>query len=56
MGVRDAKIVADTEIRIRGEAEKLGAVVPRGFLSVVQLPGQPTVNPGKAAGSSWPSG
>jgi cytochrome c553 len=30
LGVRDARQVADTEIRIRGEAEKLGPVVPRG--------------------------
>ena len=30
LGVRDAAQVADTEIRIRGEAEKLGPVVPRG--------------------------
>lgn len=44
-GVRDSKQVADTEIRIRGEAEKLGPVVPRGLLSVIQIPGQPQVNP-----------
>jgi len=43
-GVRDAKVVADTEIRIRGEAEKLGPIVPRGFLSIVQFSGQPVVN------------
>jgi len=34
-GVRDAKTILDTEIRVRGEAEKLGPVVKRGFLSVV---------------------
>ena len=44
-GLRDSRQVADTEIRIRGEAEKLGPVVPRSFLSVVQFPGQPTINP-----------
>ncbi len=38
LGVRDAKTVGDTEIRIRGEAEKLGPVVPRGFLSVFDVP------------------
>lgn len=38
LGVRDSKRIADTEIRVRGEAEKLGPVVPRGFLSVVELP------------------
>jgi hypothetical protein len=43
-GVRDAKVIADTEIRIRGEAEKLGPVVPRGFLSVVTVPGAQSVN------------
>ena len=45
MGVRDAKTVADTEIRIRGEAEKLGPVVPRGFLSVLNVPDAPKINP-----------
>lgn len=44
-GVRDASAVSDTEIRIRGEAEKLGPVVPRGFLGIIQYEGQPTVNP-----------
>jgi hypothetical protein len=43
-GVRDSANVADTEIRIRGEAEKLGPVVPRGFLSVVSVPDQRPVN------------
>jgi cytochrome c553 len=43
-GVRDSKTIADTEIRIRGEAEKLGPVVPRGFLSLVQVADQPPVN------------
>jgi cytochrome c553 len=45
LGVRDAKVVADTEVRIRGEAEKLGPTVHRGFLGVLPLPGQPAVNP-----------
>ena len=31
IGVRDSKKVSDTEIRIRGEAEKRGPTVPRGF-------------------------
>ena len=48
LGVRDSKAVADTEIRIRGEAEKLGPVVPRGFLSVLQVPDQPRVNPAQS--------
>ncbi len=38
-GVRDAEQVADTAIRLRGEAEKLGPVVPRGFLSAFEVPG-----------------
>ena len=45
LGVRDAKVVADTEIRIRGEAEKLGPVVPRGFLSVLTGGETPAINP-----------
>jgi hypothetical protein len=43
-GVRDAKTVADTEIRVRGEAEKLGPVVPRGFLSVLPIADVPKIN------------
>lgn len=45
LGVRDAAAVGDTEIRIRGEAEKLGPVVPRGFLSLVEVPDVPSINP-----------
>ncbi|MCY2968175.1 MAG: PSD1 and planctomycete cytochrome C domain-containing protein [Planctomycetota bacterium] len=45
LGVREAKVVSDTEIRIRGEAEKLGPVVPRGFLGVVPVPDPPKINP-----------
>ena len=48
LGVRDSKAVSDTEIRIRGEAEKLGPVVPRGFLGILQLPDQPRVNPAQS--------
>ena len=44
-GVRDAAVVADTEIRIRGEAEKFGPVVPRGYLSLLDVPGAPAINP-----------
>ena len=43
-GVREAKTVGDTEIRIRGEAEKLGPVAPRGFLSVIDVPDAPKIN------------
>ncbi len=34
MGVREASRIADTEVRIRGEAEQLGPVVPRGLLDI----------------------
>jgi cytochrome c553 len=44
LGVRDAKAIGDTEIRIRGEAEKLGPSVPRGFLSLIDVPGAAPVN------------
>ncbi len=43
-GVRDAKAIADTEVRIRGEAERLGPTVPRGFLSTFTVPDAPEVN------------
>jgi hypothetical protein len=44
-GVRDAKTLGDTELRIRGEAEKLGPAVPRGFLTAFTVPGAAPVNP-----------
>ncbi|MDB5306147.1 MAG: Planctomycete cytochrome [Gemmataceae bacterium] len=44
-GVRDAKVVTDTEVRIRGEAEKLGPVVPRGFLTALTVPEARPINP-----------
>jgi cytochrome c553 len=45
MGVRDSKVVSDTEIRVRGEAEKLGPVVPRGYLSAVSVNDVGPINP-----------
>lgn len=48
MGARDAKMIADCEIRIRGEAEKIGPVVPRGFLTVFDVPGAPRINPNQS--------
>jgi hypothetical protein len=48
LGVREAKAVADTEIRIRGEAERLGPVVPRGFLSVLDVADVPKINPAQS--------
>jgi hypothetical protein len=47
-GVRDGKAPADTEVRIRGEAEKLGPVVPRGFVTAFAVPGAPAVNPAQS--------
>jgi hypothetical protein len=44
-GVRDAKTIADTEIRIRGEAEKLGPAAPRGFLTTFTVPETKPINP-----------
>lgn len=48
LGVRDAKTLGDTEIRVRGEAEKLGPIVRRGFLSVLPVVGAPNVNPAQS--------
>ncbi len=45
LGVRESATIGDTEIRIRGEAEQLGPVVPRHFLSVVHWDGEPKVDP-----------
>jgi len=47
-GVRDAKAIADTAIRIRGEAEKTGPTVPRGFLTTFAVPGAAKVNPNQS--------
>jgi cytochrome c553 len=44
-GVREGRKVGDTEIRVRGEAEKLGPAVPRDFLTTFDVPGAPKVNP-----------
>ncbi|MBI1900704.1 MAG: PSD1 domain-containing protein [Planctomycetia bacterium] len=48
LGVRDASTVGDTEIRVRGEAEQLGPVVARGFLTVFDVPGKPEINPNQS--------
>lgn len=44
-GVRDADVVEDCAIRLRGEAELIGPVVPRGFLSAFEVAGTAPVNP-----------
>ena len=43
-GARDAKEIGDTEVRIRGQAEKLGPKVPRGFLTAFEVSDAPSVN------------
>lgn len=40
MAVRDAANIADTFVRIRGEVDKPGARVPRGFLRICSEPGE----------------
>ncbi len=44
-GVRDARAVGDSAVRLRGEAEKLGPVVPRGYLTAFDVPGAAPVDP-----------
>jgi hypothetical protein len=44
LGVRDAATIADTPLRVRGQAELHGPVVPRGFLSVLDVPGVPPIS------------
>ena len=56
-GVRDAKAIGDTEVRIRGEAEKLGpgrtARLPDRLRGAGRSPGEPA---SRAAGWNWPNG
>ncbi|BCU78087.1 PSD1 and planctomycete cytochrome C domain-containing protein [Luteolibacter sp. LG18] len=44
-GVREASVIADTQVRIRGEAERLGPAVPRGFLTTFEVPGASAIDP-----------
>lgn len=44
-GVRESIRIADAELRIRGEAEHRGPLVPRGFLSVVEVPNAAHISP-----------
>ncbi len=44
-GVREAKTIDDTAIRIRGEAERIGPTVQRGFLTAFVVPGTPGIEP-----------
>ncbi len=45
MGVRDREKPADAKINIKGEAAKLGDVIPRGFLSQCAVPSPIEVEP-----------
>ncbi len=46
MGVRDRTVAKDSELFIRGEVEKPGATVPRGFVQVLCGAGTPAVSSG----------
>lgn len=43
-GAWDSTNITDTAIRLRGQAEKLGPVVPRGFLTTFAVPDAPAIN------------
>ncbi len=43
IGVVESNRVGDTEIRLRGEAEALGPVAPRGFLSLIPVVDAPKI-------------
>ena len=45
MGVRDVKKPADAKINLKGDAKKLGEVVPRGFVSACKAGADITINP-----------
>jgi cytochrome c553 len=47
-GLREGKQIADTSIRIRGEAERIGTTVPRGFPTAFLVPGAPAINPAQS--------
>jgi len=49
-GVRDAKTIADTEVRIRGQAERLGPTAPRGFLTAFTFPNAPEIKGTNSSG------
>lgn len=42
-GAGESSAIANTAVRIRGEAEQLGPVVPRGFLSTFAVPDAPAI-------------
>jgi hypothetical protein len=44
-GVREGDAIDDAAVRIRGEAERIGPTVPRGFLTAFTIPDVPSVKP-----------
>ena len=48
MGVREGKKPADAKINKNGESNKLGAVVPRGFLTAIKMADTKKVNPAQS--------
>jgi hypothetical protein len=59
MGVLDAEDPANTEVRLRGEPNDRGQVVPRGFLTVASLTEPPAIDPdgsGRRELAAWIAG
>ncbi len=50
LGVRDGKKIQDWPIQVRGERPKAGDVVPRGFLSCVEVAEPPAIESKEASG------
>jgi hypothetical protein len=48
VGVREAKKISDTKVHIRGDRARLGEVVPRGFLSCIELPTKINIAPNQS--------
>ena len=56
IGMADLPNPKDINIRFRGEADKLGPVVPRGFPQVVAVSNPPVIGPTRAAGVNLRTG
>jgi len=46
IGVIDRPQPADIHLRVKGEVDRLGTLVPRGFLQVLRTPGEPRIGSG----------
>ena len=44
-GLRESQHIGDTAIRVRGEAERRGPIVPRGFPTAFAVPDAPKIDP-----------